>query len=53
MLNRDICLDLKAATTALEYPHIKAISMSGEDTHSLHGGGANKLALNGYSDTQI
>ena len=44
---------LKAAATALEYPSTRGIPIDWVDTHSLRGGGANALSLNGYSDTQI
>jgi hypothetical protein len=38
---------------ALEYPILKGIPIERINTHSLHSGGANALALFGYSDTQI
>jgi hypothetical protein len=44
---------LKLATTELQYPTNKGIPISRINTHSLRSGGANSLALNGYSDTQI
>jgi hypothetical protein len=44
---------LKLAAGALEYPTIKGIPMERVNTHSLRSGGANALALAGYSDTQI
>ena len=37
----------------LEYPEMRGIPIERVDTHSLRGGGANELSLNGYSDTQI
>jgi hypothetical protein len=44
---------LKMAAETLEYPTIKGIPIERVNTHSLRGGGANALALAGYSDTQI
>ncbi len=44
---------LKFAATALAYPTLKGIPIDRVDTHSLRMGGANALALAGYSDTQI
>ena len=44
---------LKIAATALEYPILKGIPIERINTHSLRSGGANALALAGYSDTQI
>ncbi len=44
---------LKLAARALEYPTIKGIPLEQINTHSLRSGGANALALAGYSDTQI
>ena len=44
---------LKQAATALEYPAVKGIPVERINTHSLRSGGANALALSGYSDTQI
>jgi hypothetical protein len=37
----------------LEYPLVKGIPIERINTHSLRSGGANALALSGYSDTQI
>ncbi len=37
----------------LEYPILKGIPIERINTHSLRNGGANALALAGYSDTQI
>ena len=37
----------------LEYPILKGIPIKRINTHSLRSGGANALALSGYSDTQI
>ena len=44
---------LKLAARALEYPILKGIPIKRINTHSLRSGGANALALSGYSDTQI
>ena len=44
---------LKLAPGILEYPIIKGIPIERVNTHSLRSGGANTLALTGYSDTQI
>ena len=44
---------LTLAAGALEYPTIKGIPIERVNTHSLRSGGANALALAGYSDTQI
>ena len=41
------------AARALEYPILKGIPIDRINTHSLRSGGANALALSGYSDTQI
>ncbi len=43
----------KSAVTELQYPNNKGILISRINTHSLRSGGANALALAGYSDTQI
>ena len=37
----------------LHYPDTRGIPIERVDTHSLRSGGANALALSGYSDTQI
>ncbi len=37
----------------LEYPILKGIPIERINTHSLRSGGANALALAGYSDTQM
>jgi len=42
---------LKLAAGTLEYPTIKCIPIEWVNTHSLRSGGANALALAGYSDT--
>ena len=44
---------VKMAATALDYPVAKGIPIQRVNTHSLRSGGANALALAGYSDTQI
>lgn len=49
----DISRALKSAATALQYPTKKGIPIQRVNTHSLRSGGANALALAGYSDTQI
>jgi hypothetical protein len=48
-----ISLALKLAARALEYPTIKGIPIQRINTHSQRSGGANALALAGYSNTQI
>jgi hypothetical protein len=49
----DISKGLKMAATLLNYPSTRGIPIERIDTHSLRSGGANALALSGYSDTQI
>jgi hypothetical protein len=49
----DISKHLKLAAGLLHYPTQKGIPIEQVDTHSLRGGGANALALLGFSDTQI
>jgi hypothetical protein len=44
---------LKLAAKVLDYPILKGISIEQINTHSLGSGGANALALAGYSDLQI
>ncbi len=44
---------LKSAVGELQYPTCKGIPIERINTHSLRSGGANALALAGYSDTQI
>jgi hypothetical protein len=51
--DRDISTTLKLAAVALEYPSLRGIPIDRIDTHSLRSGGANALALNGYSDREI
>jgi hypothetical protein len=49
----NISSGLKMAAAALDYPSCKGIPIDRIDTHSLRCGGANALALSGYSDRQI
>lgn len=49
----DVSVALKGAARALLYPTAKGIPIQRINTHSLRSGGANALALAGYSDTQI
>ena len=49
----DISKHLKLAAGLLNYPTRKVIPVECVDTHSLRGGGANALALSGYSETAI
>ena len=49
----DISKGLKMTATLLEYPETRGIPIKLIDTHSLRCGGANALALSGFSDTQI
>jgi hypothetical protein len=49
----DVSKGLKMAATLLHYPSSRGIPIKRVDTHSLCSGGANALALSGYSDTQI
>ena len=49
----DVSKALKVAAKLLNYPLSRGIPISSVDTHSLRSGGANALALSGYSDTQI
>ena len=51
--DKDISSALKLAAIALEYPALKGIPIDRVDTHSLRSGGANALALSGYSDREI
>ena len=51
--NQNISDALKAAAKSLDYELLKGISVNSVDLHSLRGGGAQSLFLNGYSDTQI
>jgi len=47
---KDISSNLKIAAELLQYPAMRGIPISSVDTHSLRSGGANALALSGYSD---
>jgi hypothetical protein len=49
----DISKGLKMAAMLLNYPSTQGIPIERINTHSLHSGGANALALSGYSNTQI
>ena len=53
MCGEDISKALKMAATMLNYPTLRGIPIARIDIHSLRSGGANALALSGYSDTQI
>ncbi len=44
---------LKMVAAALDYPSLKGVPIIRIDIHSLCSGGANVLALSGYSDMQI
>jgi hypothetical protein len=50
---KDISKGLKLAATVLKYPSTRGIPIDRIDTHSIQSGGANAVALSGYSDTQI
>jgi hypothetical protein len=57
-VRRDVTADdmskgLKVAAASLDYPSLKGIPVERINTHLLRSGGANALALAGYSDTQI
>jgi hypothetical protein len=49
----DISRHLKIVAGILNYPTRKGIPVNRVNTHSLQGGGANALALSGYSNCQI
>ena len=49
----NVSKSVKGAAKALAYPTGKGIPLQRINTHSLRSGGANALALAGYSDTQI
>jgi hypothetical protein len=49
----DISKGLKMAATLLQYPSTRGIPIARINTHSLRSGGANALALSGYTDIQI
>ena len=51
--DEDMRRNFKWAATALDYHHKKGIPINLVDTHSLRIGGANALALSGYSDRII
>ena len=51
--DKDIRNALKWAATHLDYPGTKGIPIDRIDTHSLRMGGANALALSGFSDREI
>ncbi len=51
--DKDISTTLKLAAVALEYPSLWGIPIDRIDTHSPRSGGANALALTGYSDREI
>ena len=51
--NKDVSGYLKEAAEALNYHETRGIHPNNIDTHSLRAGGANALALSGYSDSQI
>jgi len=53
VIGEGISKALKMAATLLNYPEARGIPIELIDTHSLRCGGANVLALSGYSDTQI
>jgi hypothetical protein len=53
VIGEDISKGLKMAATLLAYPETRGIPIELIDTHSLRCGGANALALSGFSDTQI
>ncbi len=53
VIGEDVSKALKMAATLLDYPEARGIPIKLIDTHSLRCGGANALALSGYSDTQI
>ena len=51
--DKNIRQSLKDAGTILGYPSNRGIPIERIDTHSLRSGGANALALSGYSDREI
>ena len=53
LTDKDMRRGLKAAAEELGYDDLKGIPTERVDTHSLRMGGANALALSGFSDTQI
>jgi hypothetical protein len=50
---KDISKGLKMTATLLQYLAMRRILIARINTHLLRSGGANTLALSGYSDTQI
>jgi hypothetical protein len=53
VMDEHISRALKSAAMELQYPTNKGIPITRINTYSLQSGGANALALAGYSDTQI
>ena len=53
IMDKDIQCSLKSATTLLNHPTYRGIPLDRIDTHSLRSGGANALALSGFSDREI
>ena len=51
--DEDIRASVKMAAAVLNYPELRGIPVERVDTHSLRSGGANALALAGYTETQI
>lgn len=51
--DKEILVNLKVAASALNYQLEKGIPVKWINTHSLWSGGANALALAGYSDHEI
>ena len=51
--DKDIRANIKHAADMLQYPELKGIPVERVDTHSLRSGGANALALSGYTDREI
>ena len=51
---KDVSASLKVlAANLLQYPMTRGIPINSVDTHSLRSGGANALALSGYTDGQM
>ncbi len=53
MCGKGVSKALKVAAAILQYTIARGIPIERIDTHSLRSGGANALALSGYSNTQI
>ena len=53
VMDEDIRASVKMAAAVLNYPELRGIPVERVDTHSLRSGGANALALAGYTETQI